>query len=64
MAVSTCLLCFRENAVRDETVPESAVQNSGGVRNGNLKTTVSLYIFFNKGIYFLSHSIVTKWSVS
>ncbi|XP_027302802.2 cohesin subunit SA-2 [Anas platyrhynchos] len=29
----------KENAVRDETVPESAVQNSGGVRNGNLKTT-------------------------
>ncbi|XP_066839239.1 cohesin subunit SA-2-like isoform X3 [Anser cygnoides] len=29
----------KENAVRDETVPESAVQNSRSVRNGNLKTT-------------------------
>ncbi|KAM6417865.1 cohesin subunit SA-2-like isoform 2-T2 [Pluvialis apricaria] len=28
----------RENAVRDETVPESAVQNGSCVRNGNLKT--------------------------
>ncbi|NXN52833.1 STAG1 protein, partial [Rynchops niger] len=30
--------CFRENAVHDETVPESAVQNGSCVRNGNLKT--------------------------
>lgn len=29
----------KENAVHDETVPESAVQNSRSVRNGNLKTT-------------------------
>ncbi|XP_037232166.1 cohesin subunit SA-2-like isoform X3 [Falco rusticolus] len=28
----------RENAVHDETVPESAVQNGSCVRNGNLKT--------------------------
>ncbi|KAJ7408379.1 hypothetical protein WISP_121233 [Willisornis vidua] len=28
----------RENAVRDETVPQSAVQNGNCVRNGNLKT--------------------------
>ncbi|NWW41249.1 STAG1 protein, partial [Panurus biarmicus] len=34
----TCLLHLRENAVRDETVPESAAQNGTCVRNGNLKT--------------------------
>ncbi|KAM6291536.1 cohesin subunit SA-2-like [Porphyrio hochstetteri] len=28
----------KENAVHDETVPESAVQNGSSVRNGNLKT--------------------------
>ncbi|OXB80401.1 UNVERIFIED_CONTAM: hypothetical protein H355_003457, partial [Colinus virginianus] len=39
LTVSTCLLCFRENAVRDETVPECTVQNNSSVRNGNLKTS-------------------------
>ncbi|XP_051482131.1 cohesin subunit SA-2-like isoform X1 [Apus apus] len=30
--------CRKENAVHDETVPESAVQNASCVSNGNLKT--------------------------
>lgn len=38
---SMCLLCFRENAVHDEPVPESTVQNGSCMRNGNLKTPVS-----------------------
>lgn len=66
---SMCLLHFRENAVHDETAPESAVQNGSSVRNGNLKTPVSGFLkifkfFFNYGIYFLSHSIVTKLSIT
>ncbi|KAM9388296.1 cohesin subunit SA-2-like [Phaethornis superciliosus] len=32
------LPCQKENAVHDETVPESAVQNGSSVSNGNLKT--------------------------
>ncbi|NWH64469.1 STAG2 protein, partial [Geococcyx californianus] len=34
----TCLLHFRENTARGETVPDSAVQNGSCVRNGNVKT--------------------------
>lgn len=49
-----CLLLFRENAVRDETVPECTVQNNSSVRNGNLKTSVSLFVYFVYGIYFLT----------
>lgn len=41
---SMCLLHFRENAVHDETAPESAVQNGSSVRNGNLKTPVSGFL--------------------
>lgn len=63
---SMCLLHFRENAVHDETVPESAVQNGSCVRNGSLKTPVSGFssLFFYDGIYFLSHSILTKLNIA
>lgn len=48
---STRLLHFRENAVHDETVPESAVQNGSCVRNGNPKTPVSG--FSSSSLFFL-----------
>lgn len=54
LTASMSLLCFRENTVRDETVPECTVQNNSSVRNGNLKTSVSLFVCFVCRIYFVT----------